>query len=313
MEIIGNEPPSPSLTAKIPLSTLQEHYDAVILTYGAAEDRALNISGENQLKNIFSARDFVNWYNGHPYHSATLSAILDLSKVEHVTVVGQGNVAMDVGRILLKSVDELRKTDIPEYALAELAKSKVKRVDIVGRRGPLQLACTTKELREMMALDDVGFEMDLSLLASAEKDLVDHPEMHQARMKKRALGLLRTGSKSIGTTSKSWSFQFLQSPTAFLPSSAIDGSASSSENVGFVEYDINSLISETDPGLAKAQSTGDKITRQTDMVLKSVGYRSIGLAGVPFDERKSVVKNVDGRVTTQDGSFVSRFFDPCND
>lgn len=288
------------------MSTLRDHYDAVILTYGAALDRLLDVPGEATLSNVLSARSFVNWYNGHPYHAAPLASLLDLSKLEHVTVVGQGNVAMDVARILLKSVDELRETDMPEYALAELSRSKVRRVEIVGRRGPLQLACTTKELREMMTLEGVAFEMDQSLLAGAEAELAVAPGMAQARMRKRAMALLRGGSKTpLLEASKSWSFEFLKSPTSFLPS------AQDSTAVGTVEYDVNELVAPptelaSDPASLRARRTGGKVVTHTDMVLKSVGYRSIGLAGLPFDERTSTIRNEGGRVVNEDGTLVRR-------
>lgn len=270
--------------------------------------------------NILSARSFVNWYNGHPYHSSLLSEVIDLSKIEHVTVVGQGNVAMDVGRILLKSIDELRETDLPEYALAELARSTVKRVDIVGRRGPLQLAATTKELREMMSLEGVGFECDTVLLDEAKDILERQPGMNGARMRGRAIDLLRKGSKEkFGSTAKSWSFQFLKSPTSFLPrplsppASSEHHLSSNEDTIGSILYAINTLSPPKggtegdafDPSRLRAVRSGVERVEKTDMVMKSVGYRSIGLAGLPFDERNSTIRNVDGRVTQADGTTVS--------
>lgn len=265
------------------------------------------------MKGILSARSFVNWYNGHPYSSALLQEIIDLSKVEHVTVIGQGNVAMDVGRILLKSVDELRETDLPEYALAELSRSRVKRVDIVGRRGPLQLASTTKELREMMSLEDVAFDCDTALLHEAKELLIKEPKMLGARARNRAIDLLLKGSPLTQTT-KSWSFQFLRSPTAFhpLPSSS-PHSPSTADSIGSISYELNSLVpprgwvdgDSFDPSALRAVGTGKEVSERTDLVMKSVGYRSIGLAGLPFDERSSTIRNVGGRVTEENGTTVS--------
>lgn len=112
------------------------NYDSVLLSYGASEDKKLEIPGESTLKGIYSAREFVGWYNGLP-DSAGLQP--DLSGEEAV-VIGQGNVALDVARMLLEHVDVLRKTDIAEHALAHLAQSKIKRVHVVGRRGPMQVS-----------------------------------------------------------------------------------------------------------------------------------------------------------------------------
>ncbi|GAA6035352.1 hypothetical protein JCM8097_008828 [Rhodosporidiobolus ruineniae] len=301
---------SQSLAAQIPLNSLRPHYDALLFTYGAALDRPLGIPGESTLSNVFSARSFVNWYNGHPYHAASLSPLLDLSKLEHVTVIGQGNVALDVARMLLKPVDDLREFDVPDYALAELSRSTVKRVDIVGRRGPLQLAATTKELRELMNLRGVGFEMDPLLLDAAVSEVENNPKMESGRMRKRAMGLLKGGSKTrISEASKSWSFQFLQSPVELLPSPF------GAEKVGAVRYAINELVPPTtppttafDPNVLKAVPTGETYDTPTDAVFKSVGYRSVGIPGLPFDERRGVVRNFEGRVVDEQGEVVSGLY-----
>lgn len=301
---------SRSLAAQIPLDTLREHYDALVFTYGASLDRPLNIPGEQTLSNVFSARSFVNWYNGHPYHAEALSPLIDLSKLDHVTVIGQGNVALDVARMLLKPVDALREFDVPDYALAELSRSRVKRVDIVGRRGPLQLAGTTKELRELMNLPKVAFETDQTLLGEAVREVESNPKMEGARARKRAMGLLKSGSKTpFSEADKSWSFQFLRSPLELLPSS------SAPETVGAVSYALNQLLppsegtTVSDPNLLSARATGEKVEQKTDAVFKSVGYRSVGIPGLPFDERRGVVRNVEGRVTDEYGETVR--YNPC--
>ncbi len=120
----------------LPLASLKDHYDAILFAYGASKDRKLGIPGEDKLKGIYSARAFVGWYNGLPEY-ADLAP--DLEAGEEAVVIGQGNVAMDVARILLRNIDLLRKTDITDQALATLSKSRVKRVRVVGRRGPMQV------------------------------------------------------------------------------------------------------------------------------------------------------------------------------
>ena len=129
---IGNVDVGP----KLPLKLLANHYNAILFAYGATKDRKLGIPGEDNLKGIYAARDFVAWYNGLPGH-ATLEP--DLESGDVATVIGQGNVALDVARVLLSGVDRLRKTDMTEYALATLPRSRVKRVHVVGRRGPMQV------------------------------------------------------------------------------------------------------------------------------------------------------------------------------
>lgn len=131
-----SEPSSPD-QCRIELQQLLRNYDSVLLAYGASEDKKLEIPGESTLKGIYSARQFVGWYNGLP-DCASLEP--DLSGDEAV-VIGQGNVALDVARMLLEDIDVLRKTDITEHALEQLARSKIKRVHVVGRRGPMQV-CT---------------------------------------------------------------------------------------------------------------------------------------------------------------------------
>lgn len=131
-DFIGNI----NVGGQIPLDIMRRHYDALLFTYGASEDRVLGIEGED-LKGVWSARSFVAWYNGLPGYS---ELDFDLSNVDNAVIIGQGNVSLDVARILLSPVDALRKTDIPEHILQALSQSKIKRAAAVGRRGPLQVS-----------------------------------------------------------------------------------------------------------------------------------------------------------------------------
>ena len=132
---IGNQ------AGALPLRTLLPHYDAILFAYGASKDRALGIEGEDSLKGIYSARAFVGWYNGLPEYS---SLAPDLTMGEEAVVVGQGNVALDVARILLQDPEILKETDITTNAIQTLRKSQVKRVRVVGRRGPMQVSRVSK-------------------------------------------------------------------------------------------------------------------------------------------------------------------------
>ncbi|GAA5926925.1 hypothetical protein JCM3775_007080 [Rhodotorula graminis] len=316
---VPNPHPS-SLAASVSLDTLRDQYDAVLLTYGASLDRPLGIPGEDTLLNVVSARTFVSWYNGHPYHSGLLAPpSLDLSKLEHATVIGQGNVALDVARILVKGPDALKPFDVPEPVLAALAQSRIRHVDIVGRRGPLQLAATTKELREMLNLPNVALATssdDAALLDAAAAQVDAHPHMDGARAKKRALGLLRAGSRARpADAARSWSLRFLRSPLELLPAS--DGAATHApgalegithpQGVGAVRYAHNELVGGSDPSHASARATSTTSVAPTSLVFKSVGYRSIGLPGLPFDERRGIVRNDgQGRVVEGNGEGGER-------
>lgn len=133
---------------ELPLKTLLPHYDAILYAYGASKDRTLGIPGEGTLKGIYSARAFVGWYNGLPEY-ADLQP--DLTQGEEAIVIGQGNVALDVARILLQDPTILNTTDITQNAVDTLRKSKVKRVRVVGRRGPLQVRILFKSKRRCIA------------------------------------------------------------------------------------------------------------------------------------------------------------------
>lgn len=283
---IGHKPFHPD-GQSVPLATLMRHYDAVLFAYGAAKDRTLGIPGESTLKRIYSAREFVGWYNGLP-EFAGLNP--DLSQGEAV-VIGQGNVAIDVARVLLEDVENLRKTDMADYALEALSTSQVKRVRIAGRRGPMQAAFTIKEVRELMNLPGVSADpFDTSLIPSDLKSL--------PRPRKRLAEVLLKGSKTPkSSASKSWALDFCMSPTEFQPDPA-DPAA-----VGRTTFDRTSLSPDAFDPSAKAISTGETVPLDSPLVFRSIGYKSValpefGALGVAFNERGGVIGNdhVGGRV-----------------
>lgn len=141
-DFIGNV----DVGGQIPLDVLRRHYDALLFTYGASEDRLLGIEGE-KLKGVWSARNFVAWYNGLPGYS---HLDFNLEDAENAVIIGQGNVSLDVARILLTSVDRLRTTDIPEHVLQALSESSVRHVAAIGRRGPLQVNILTISLKHIL-------------------------------------------------------------------------------------------------------------------------------------------------------------------
>lgn len=318
----SNPPVLSSLAAQVPLARLTPHYDAILLSYGASLSRPLPLPGST-LSYILPARSLVAWYNGHPSLSpgGALSPLsstsppgdIDLSKIETVTLIGQGNVALDLARLLLKPVDSLSTTDLPSPVLDALAKSRVRRVRIVGRRGPLQLAATTKEVRELMALPNVAFRVDHVQLHAAMRECEAHPGMQGARGKKRALEVMRKGSATKPGTegAKEWSFEFFKSPLEFFGREGEEG------RVGSVEWGVNELgpgkEGDDDPADFVARSTGRTVRDETDLVLTSVGYRSEEIPGIPFDARRGVVLNEGGRVLTAPAGEPVRLRDPFRD
>lgn len=267
----------------IALKSFTHHYDAILFAYGASKDRKLGIPGEDKLDGIYSAREYVGWYNGLPEFS-NLAPRLDFS--DTAVIIGQGNVAMDVARTLLKDVDALRETDMSEQALTALSKSKVKRVRIVGRRGPMQLACTIKEVRELMRLPSIAFDpINSSLLP---QDISNFP-----RTAKRMTKLLKEESSILAANAqKSWAFDFLLSPNRFL-----SGSGARSSHLGSVEF-VQTKIIGTDPfdPRAKVENTADCESISTSLAFRSVGYQSEALAGmrelaIDFDETRGIINN----------------------
>ncbi|WOO82169.1 NADPH:adrenodoxin oxidoreductase, mitochondrial [Vanrija pseudolonga] len=275
----------------VPLGDLAAHYNAVVFAYGASHSNPLaSVPGSSAsatpLAGVVPALALVSWYNGHPGYA---DLPVDLSKTHTVDVVGQGNVALDVARILLRPIDTLKDTDMPEDVLAVLAASSVRKVRAVGRRGPAQVAFTTKEFREMVNLPDVAYAgVDAGLMAQAQ-------ELTKGdRMRTRMLALMAKPANAGGR--KTFELDFLLSPAAFLPGE--DG-----RRVAAAKWDVNELAFEGKA--ASARRTGEQVTRETDMVVESVGYRSEPLGGLlPFDSKRGRVVNAGGRVTAADGTPV---------
>lgn len=269
------------------LSSLLRHYDAIVFAYGASKDRSLGIPGES-LKGIYSAREFVGWYNGLP-EFANLNP--DLSH-EQAIIIGQGNVALDVTRILLEDVDKLRKTDIADYALEALSRSRVKDIRVVGRRGPMQAAFTIKELRELMQLPDTSFR-------GVHEGLIPPNLKSLERPRRRLMEVLAKGSKTDAkSAARTWSLDFCLSPSSFQSNDQVASS------VDRTTLEKTHLTDIHDPQ-ASINGKGDTVEFPSPLVFRSIGYKSEPLPefealGIPFDERKGVIVSSDdqGRVAT---------------
>ncbi|KAK3919324.1 NADPH:adrenodoxin oxidoreductase, mitochondrial [Frankliniella fusca] len=262
----------------INLQDLKESYHAVILTYGAEQDKTFGIPGEN-LQNVISAREFVGWYNGLPRDK---DLNVDLSN-ESVVILGQGNVAVDAARMLLSPLDELKKTDITEHALAKLADSKVKSVYLVGRRGPMQVAFTIKELREMINLKGCS-----SIFEKEHFRGIPNLIPNLVRPRKRLTELLVKSALETSPKPSSKEFRplFLRSPLAILGDSRVTG----------VEFGLNTLEG-TELENQRAIPTGEREVITSGMVLRSIGYKSVCPdPSIPFDNKRGRVINTKGRV-----------------
>jgi len=282
----------------VQLDELQSIYDIVVLAYGCESDRKLGIPGEN-LKGVFSAREFVAWYNGHPDFSYLQDSLKDTLKDPEnaqVVVIGQGNVALDCARILAKGRKGLEHTDIASYAL-EVIQNGVKRTVVLGRRGHIQGAFTIKELRELTKLEDVDFIVHQHDLYNGKTE----PSMQElnsegSRPKLRIDKLLEDAALkwSLQTeyhNHKQVELRFLMNPVKFIPD-ANDGS-----RLGSVLCEVTKLEGEAHKQVAVGTEEMREIPAQ--MALVSIGYKGVALPGMKsniFDEAKGVVKNIHGKV-----------------
>lgn len=269
----------------ITVDQLCDFYHAVLLTYGAQEDRLLNIPGE-YLNNVISGRRFVGWYNGVPADK-DLNINLD---VEEVVVLGQGNVAIDITRILLTPIDKLKNTDITSFALERLSRSRVRKVSMVGRRGPLQAAFTIAELRELLKLENCQ-KLWRPQDFTGVRDIV--PTL--ARPRKRLTELMLKSleeSVSDSTHAKELNPIFLRSPVEF----------HGGDELRSVRFAVSRLRGDTIQDQV-AEATDEFETIPCGLALRSIGYKSAQIdSSIPFDARKGRVVNKGGKV---DGNLYS--------
>ena len=268
---------------------LRDIYYAVIYTCGAETDRRLGIEGED-LAGSHTATEFVGWYNGHPDYR---DREFDFSH-ENAVIIGQGNVAADVARILSKSVDELKHTDISQHALDALAESRIKTIAVVGRRGPAQAKFTTKELREFLELENcqaVIASEELALNEASQTEVADKkagvvPAKNMAIFEKMA------ESSEHGKT-RTCRMMFCRSPIR------IEGNG----RIERVVLERNELSGE--PFSQRASGTGETETLECGLLFRSIGYRGVPIEGVPFHDSWGVFPNQEGRITDgPDGAVV---------
>ena len=259
---------------------LLELYDAVVYAFGAQTDKRLGIPGE-ELAGSWSATEFVAWYNGHPDYQ---ELPFDLG-VERAVVIGNGNVALDVARMLALTPDELAPTDTTDPAIEAIGTSTLREVVIVGRRGPAQASWTTQELKEMGELAGADVIVDAAELEGAVEDKT-HVQRNMDVLREFA-AREPTGKPCVVR------FLFFRSPVA------IHGD----ERVEAVELVRNRL--EERGGRLVAVPTEEHETLACGLVFRSVGYRGVGLPDVPFDERAGTIANERGRIVGEPRAYCA--------
>lgn len=273
----------------VTVEDLREAYDAVILTYGASSDRRLGVEGED-LPGSVAATDFVAWYTGYPDYRGPDFAEL-LQQVRSVAVIGVGNVAVDVVRVLSKSPAELAHTDMPEHVLKALASAPVTSVHLVGRRGPAQASFTTKELKELGELAEAEVVIsaaDLELDDSSAAALVDN------KVAARNVKVLTEWADRAprADANSHITFHFFSRPAAVTGSDKVTG------------LDLERTAFNADGDLV---DTGHREHIDVDLVVRSVGYRGRPLPGIPFDDSQGVIPHQDGRVLEGDQPVVGLY------
>ena len=257
----------------ISIAELQGLYDAVVLATGAPKDRALGLPGE-ELSNVFGSAAFVGWYNGHP---AFADLAPDLSGSTAV-VIGMGNVALDVARMLAKTTDELAGSDIVGHAWDALKASKIERIVILGRRGPHQIMMTPKELGELGELERAAPHVAAADLPDPQEDAVLEPGA------RKSVTVLRdyaaTPEHIRAEKPIAVEFAFFSQPNRLLGETRVE------------EVEIE----RTELSKGRAVGTGEVETLRADIVISCIGYRSVPLPGVPFDERAGRFANDEGRI-----------------
>ncbi|MGN6499492.1 MAG: FAD-dependent oxidoreductase, partial [Tsuneonella sp.] len=248
-------------------------YDAVVFATGAPHDRPLGIPGED-LANVFGSAAFVGWYNGHPQFA---NLDLDLSG-KSAAVIGMGNVALDVARILSKTRAEFAGSDIVAHALDALDQSAIATVTIIGRRGPHQIMMTPKELGELMHLDRATPRVDPADLPEPAEDAILEPGLRKSVAHLRSFAAIPESERADKAIEID--FDMFASPVRLVGEGKVTG----------VE------VERTRVEAGRAVGTGETYVIPADLVVACIGYRSSPIAGVPFDERAGKFANDDGRI-----------------
>jgi NADPH-dependent glutamate synthase beta subunit-like oxidoreductase len=266
----------------VDLAELTNLYDAVVLAVGAPSDKKLTIPGSDKYGVVGSAA-FVGWYNGHP-DFRELDPDLD---VNAAAVIGNGNVAMDVARVLLRSPEGLAKSDVPDQVAARITASPIKDVHLFGRRGPVDAKFTNVELREIKELNYAVPMVKTDQLPDDIPAAVSHLEAREQRLKERNLQTLKDYSSFTGTEKPNrMHFEFFASPLEILGGERVEGLR----------------LERTRVEDGQAVGTGEEFDIKCGLVVAAIGYRSDPIDGAPYDEKRGIIPNDNGRVT--DGLYA---------
>ncbi len=257
----------------VSVAELQSLYDAVVFATGAPHDRALGLPGE-ELANVFGSAAFVGWYNGHPQFAGLNP---DLSGANAV-VIGMGNVALDVARILAKTEAEFAESDIVTHALDALRQSNLRTITIVGRRGPHQIMMTPKELGELMHLERATPRVDPADLPEEAEDAILEPGLRKSVAHLRSYAAIPESERADKAIEID--FDMFASPVRLLGEGKVEA----------IE------VERTTVEAGRAIGTGETYTIPADLVVSCIGYRSSPIPDVPFDERAGRFANDEGRI-----------------
>ena len=268
------------------IEDFERHYHAILYTFGAEADRELGIQGED-LPGSYAATAFVGWYNAHPDYA---DRDFSLDKVKRAVVIGNGNVAMDVSRMLALDDAELRRTDIADHAIDVLDASGIEEIVVLGRRGPAQAAFTNPEIKEIGELEEADVIVDPAdvELDPASKVWIESDEADKtARVNVEIVE--RYSQRSPESKPKRINLRFLSSPVEIRGRERVEG----------IVIGRNELV--MDEGSLRAMDTGEREELDCQLVLRSVGYTGVPLRGVSFDEKRGTILNREGRVLESHG------------
>ena len=267
---------------------LAERYDSVVYAIGAQSDRALHIPGE-ELPGSVAAVDFVGWYNAHPHFNGMAPNLAGGRAV----VVGNGNVALDVARILVSDPQALANTDIAEHALASLDTRGVEEVVVIGRRGPLQATFTTLELRELGDKEGQGDVDDILDPADFAGITDDDLEAAGKTVKQNIKVLRKYVDEPPREAKRRIVFRFCTSPVELRGEDRVES----------IVLGRNELVRDED-GRMVAKDTGEREELPVQLVVRAVGYRGVPTPGLPFDERSGTIPHTDGRIDGSRNEYV---------
>ena len=258
-----------------------EHFDAIVYAVGAQSDRRMGIPGE-ELQGSYSATEFVGWYNGHPdFRNLTF----DFS-TKAAAVIGMGNVAIDIARILARTPEELSKTDIAQHAQEQLAHSKIKDIYLIARRGPMQSAFTSAGIKEIPNLSQAVAIVDPSELKLEDESKIILEDTKDKRIIQNLKFLESISNNHESSQLRSIRFLFRRSPLEILGQDGV---------VNGIKIVKNELF-QNEFGALKAQATEVSEDLETGLVFRSIGYKVKPLPGVSFDQQRGVIANRNGRV-----------------